>query len=561
MFKINKIFLLALLCLQSALSEPVVTLNSDEEISGTTSKNGVEAFKGIPFAEPPLGDLRFARPVPYTKSLNGFQATDVSPSCLIINPKRIIDIIDQISSPINPLINQISPILGNLLTQVNTDEDCLYLNVYRPEGTKAGDKLPVMVWIYGGGFLFGTGTMYDGSKYVAASERINQPIVVVTFNYRMGPYGFLGGSAVQAEDNGNPALLDQRLALKWVQKHINNFGGDPDKVTIFGESAGAMSVFAQMVAYDGDHTNNGKPLFRAAIMQSGTSTPIGHITDEKPQKMFNRFAGMAGCGGLDDAETMSCLRGKPIDTLISAQNSYSINERFGFTDMMLGFSPHADGSFLSDTTKNLMDAGKIAPIPFIAGNQEDEGTLFGILYDSQNEDEFQEFLSSNLPNATDSDKETLSELYPQDPAEGSPFRTGFLNQATPQFKRVSALFGDLVFQQGRRDLLSQSNVDRWNYHSTALHNMVPILGTFHANDLVWQWNLDLGPYRAYQDYFIAFANTLNPNTGISLPKWPKYTKKGKETLEIGLTRFGRTTDTYREKQMQFMIDNPDAVEI
>jgi carboxylesterase type B len=141
--------------------------------------------------------------------------------------------------------------------------------VHRPKGSKKGDKLPVLFWIFGGGFELGWNFMYPGSIWVEESIKQGQPIIVVTSNNRVGGYGFMGGKELLADGSTNLGLLDQRLGLEWVADNIEAFGGDPDKVTIWGESAGSISVFSHMVAYDGNNTYKGKPLFRAAIMNSG----------------------------------------------------------------------------------------------------------------------------------------------------------------------------------------------------------------------------------------------------------------------------------------------------
>lgn len=158
--------------------------------------------------------------------------------------------------------------------------------VHRPAGTKPGDKLPVLFWIFGGGFELGWNSMYDGAPWVADSVKQGKPIIFVSVNYRVGGFGFLPGAEILADRSSNLGLLDQRLGLKWVADNIASFGGDPDKVTIWGEqvhpqvsgtyadmtrSAGAISVLDQMIMYNGDHTYKGKPLFRAAISKFSLS--------------------------------------------------------------------------------------------------------------------------------------------------------------------------------------------------------------------------------------------------------------------------------------------------
>lgn len=548
-------FLQILLVIDLALAAPQVTLNSNQVVTGLDRDN-VEQFLGLPFAEPPLANLRFRRPKAYNGTYHNYQATKYSHSCISINPGRLLTTVDYLTTPLNPILNQVAPAISSLLNTVDNDEDCLYVNVFRPRNSSPKSNLPVMVWIYGGAFIFGAGSTYDGARYVRASQRINQPVIVVTFNYRLGPLGFLGGSAIAAENNGNAGMLDQRLVLEWVQDHINDFGGDPSKVTIFGESAGAMSVFNHMVAKDGDNTYNGKPLFRAAIMQSGSANPFGTITDPFPQQMYQRFANAADCGNLNDADTMSCLRSKPTDVIQRAGNMFPAIEKFGIIPMVAGFSPRADGDFLTKPAFDLLSEGKVAQVPYITGVNEDEGTLFGFLTYSYTDNDWNQFLNQYFYLASDQDKNTVSTLYPNLPSQGCPYRTGLLNILTPQYKRFSSLMNDLMFNAGRRKLLASTpNVMKWTFFSEALHNIAPVLGTFHANDLVWQWFVDAGPFKVYQDYFISFANNLDPNVGVSLRNWPSYTSSSKSMLNIALTYLGTTVDSFRETEIGNFINN------
>lgn len=237
-----------------------------------------EEFPGIPYALPPTGDRRLRPPMPITQPMGRVLAQkngDICPQLVIsTNPDAPLPI-----KALSDLAN--SPIVSEVTTQ---SEDCLTLNIHRPPGTKPGDNLPVLFWIFGGGFELGWNSMYQGSIWVQESMQQKQPIIVVTVNYRVAGYGFLGGKELHDEGSTNLGLLDQRLALEWVSDNIGAFGGDPEKVTIWGESAGAISVFDQMAAYDGDNTYKGKPLFRGAIMNSGKQDHMmSRITQLKDQ--------------------------------------------------------------------------------------------------------------------------------------------------------------------------------------------------------------------------------------------------------------------------------------
>jgi carboxylesterase type B len=261
---------------------PTVTISYPQAtIVGLAATNAVEQFPGIPFAKPPVGPLRLKPPQPITKPMGKFLAMKNGNAC----PQFIF------STVLNDHIptSEIALLVDTPLFQkaIGESEDCLVLNVHRPPGTNPGAKLPVLFWIFGGAFELGWNSMYDGSLWVRESMKINQPIIVVTVNYRVGGFGFLPGKEVLADGSANLGLLDQRLGLQWVADNIAAFGGDPDKVTIWGESAGAISVFDHMVLYDGDHTYKNKPLFRGAIMNSGSVIPADPV--DCPKGGFRLF--------------------------------------------------------------------------------------------------------------------------------------------------------------------------------------------------------------------------------------------------------------------------------
>jgi carboxylesterase type B len=245
------------------------------------SARGVESFKGIPYAQPPVEQLRLKPPQPLTSALGRVDGTGIPKACpqfyFSIDRRNIPAIV------LGTILN-----LPLLQTVTNAGEDCLTVNVQRPAGTEVDAKLPVLFWIFGGGFELGSTSMYDGTSLVAESVAQGKPIVFVAVNYRLGGFGFLPGKEVLADGSANLGLLDQRLGLQWVADNIAAFGGDPGKVTIWGESAGAISVLDQMMLYDGDNNYNGKPLFRAAIMNSGSVAPTDPVDCPKGQAIYDR---------------------------------------------------------------------------------------------------------------------------------------------------------------------------------------------------------------------------------------------------------------------------------
>ncbi|KAF5100855.1 hypothetical protein D0Z03_000734 [Geotrichum reessii] len=532
---------------------PTAILKGNQVITGVLEGN-VDTFKGIPFAQPPLGNLRFQHPQPYTGSYHGLKANDFSPACMQIDPNQVFTLVDKALDLARILPADIrGPLYDMLAGSVAMNEDCLYLNVFRPAGTKPSDKLPVMVWIYGGAFIAGSAATYPGNKYIAESVKMGQPVVFVSINYRTGPYGFLGGEAITAEGNTNSGLHDQRRALEWVQNNIADFGGNPDRVMIFGESAGAMSVAHHLVAYNGDNTYNGKPLFHSAILQSGGPLPYYDTASVGPESAYSRFVKYAGCDGYaTDKDTLQCLRSKPNDVLSRAQNSYDLKDLYGLLPQFLGFGPRPDGNILPGPAYDLFKTGKYARVPYITGNQEDEGTILApVAINATTTPHVKKWLKYIFHQASDSSLDRVLTLYPQTLSAGSPFRTGIFNALTPQFKRVAAILSDLLFQSPRRIMLSSTtDVNRWTYLSTQLYNLVPFLGTFHANELVYQYFFDLGPVTSsYRRYFISFANHHDPNVGTGLENWQKYTAGGKEMLEIQMLGNVMRKDDFRVQEI------------
>ena len=281
------------------------------------------AFRGIPFAEPPVGDLRLAPPEPHDGWDGTLQADEYGAACIQTDGVFAAD---------------------------TTDEDCLYLNVFTPQ-VDDGDR-PVMVWIYGGAFETGsTSDDYNPPRLV------DEDVVVVTINYRLGLLGFTAHPDLTAEGNGtsgNYGMLDQVAALEWVQDNIANFGGDPDNVTIFGESAGGHSVLALLASPETED------LFHRVIVQSGSYGGDQPTLAEAEDLGVGR-ADALGCdeGGVD------CLRDLDASAFADLQAAEDMS-----------FVPTSDTHFLPETTNTVIGSGDHAPVEVLAGTNLDEGTLF-----------------------------------------------------------------------------------------------------------------------------------------------------------------------------------------
>lgn len=357
------------------VSTPVPTSNDTATVSvalpagtviGSVGEDGVEYFRGIPFAQSPTGPLRLKAPVRLEKFESGsVQATGLGPAC-----------------PQNPALD-ITPLLFSAITLPGVQdtllygsatgdetEDCLSISVMRPKGICADEKLPVLFWIYGGGFQTGSTQMYDGSVLIPESVTQGKPFILVSVNYRLGAFGFLGGSEVLADGSANLGLLDQRMGLEWVADNIAAFGGDPDAVTIWGQSAGAMSVFDQLALFDGNNTYNGQALFRGAIMNSGSILPTEPVDGDKAQGIFDSVAEAAGCASPKNSTKLECLRGVDYETFVNASNS--VPTYLGYNSLAFSYAPRADGRVLTASPEVLAQEGKYAAVPIIIGNQENE---------------------------------------------------------------------------------------------------------------------------------------------------------------------------------------------
>jgi para-nitrobenzyl esterase len=330
------VLLLVVGCGRGDGAVPVPQTPSDPGLVQTASGSvrGVVApdhrlFAGIPYAAPPVGPLRWQPPAPAPPWPGVREATRLGPRCMQDN--------------------------GDLELGRQTDEDCLSLNVWTPPAA-ADERRPVMVWIHGGAFINGSGGIYDARWLASRGD-----IVVVTLNYRLGALGFLAHPALGAPggDVGNYGLADQQAALRWVRDNIAGFGGDPDKVTIAGESAGGMSVCDHLVA------PGSAGLFRAAIIQSGPCQ--AQVALPEAERVSLDYARQAGCG--DPASAAGCLRALPADKLREPVWYFHIGD-----DALSG--PVTGTATLPVDPMTAFAQGEAAKVPILIGSNRDEFTLF-----------------------------------------------------------------------------------------------------------------------------------------------------------------------------------------
>jgi para-nitrobenzyl esterase len=285
-----------------------------------------EEFLGIPYAAPPVGALRWQPPRPAVPWQGTRVATSYAPHC---------------------------PQPSGAFGQASTTENCLYLNVFTPAGSKARN-LPVMVWVHGGSLRTGESDDYNPAGLV------RDGVVVVTINYRLGALGFLADSALASHPGGpagNYGLMDQQAGLRWVQRNIRGFGGNPGNVTLFGESAGGLSTLAQLVS------PGARGLFQRAIVESGT-----YQLTQQPlaaaESAAQAFAAKAGCASTTaPASTAACLRRLPVSTILADEDP-------------TGYTPDVDGTVLTQPVKTALARGQFSRVPVVIGTNHDEYRLF-----------------------------------------------------------------------------------------------------------------------------------------------------------------------------------------
>jgi para-nitrobenzyl esterase len=308
---------------QAALRRPPIVVTRDGAIRGKTV-GAVHQFLGIPYAAAPVGRLRWRPPQPAARWRGVRAATSFAAHC------------PQAASPFG---------------LASTSENCLYLNVYRP--ARRPGSLPVMVWIHGGALVTGESNDYNPAAMV------KRGVIVVTINYRLGALGFLADSALARRPGGQAGdygLMDQQAALRWVQANIGRFGGNRRNVTIFGESAGGLSVLSQVAS------PAARGLFQRAIVESGsyslTQAPLATA-----ETAGQAFAAKVGCTQTVAAQVAACLRKVPVATVLA-------NENFA------GYTPNIDGGFFPRSLGVAFASGKFNRVPVIQGTNHDEWRLF-----------------------------------------------------------------------------------------------------------------------------------------------------------------------------------------
>ncbi|OBZ77975.1 Lipase 2 [Grifola frondosa] len=513
-----------------------------------------EFFGGIPFAEPPLGSLRFAPPVPkYNPGGATFNATEYGFLCL-----------------------QSTPFGGPASIM---SEDCLTINVLRPSGVHQGSDLPVMVWIGGLGFTVYNPDKYDPMPLVLYSVERGTPVIFVSFNYRQGPLGFPLGIEATARGALNLGLKDQLVALEWIQQNIAAFGGDPEKVTVFGESAGAISISFFYL------NREIEKYARAVIFESGSAGTLPTFNGSRHDDVWQLFVEQTPeCVGASTNNTFDCLRQANSSTMLDAYNAVQAVNVFEFA-----FAPVVDGpgGLIPQLPSANLAAGHFSRLPFISGTNVDEGTYSAPEAENLTSDAevmallyiYYSPVLFTLPQPPElvETATALLALYPNDPALGSPYNTG--NDTfgfAPSWKRVAAINGDVFFQGPRRlwsHTASKAGVKTFSYYFTDPQSPhedpdSPLAGVTHEAEITYVFG---GPWFAgtpvpanelsleMMDYWISFATSLDPNDGCGSqrPHWPQYTPDNQVLLQLNGTNTTTIPDDYRHVQIAFINAVPE----
>ncbi|GLB43419.1 putative type-B carboxylesterase lipase family protein [Lyophyllum shimeji] len=467
---------------------PVVDLGYAAYAGNTTSPTGVESgpvtfFGNIPYAQPPLWELRFRAP-------------------RMLNERAVTSHVDDARGWGPPCIQR--PAVVGIGT-----EDCLKLNIWKPTNATEGDKLPVTVYIHGGGFYYNSPQGFPMNTWVAQHPG---GVLGVSMAYRMSLFGFLGGSAVAADGDLNTGLLDQRAALEWIQRHIAKFGGDPDNVTIYGESAGGASVVMQLVAYGGS-----KPVpFKRVTAQSIGFGPTR--TQDQIEAAFASAAAFAGCP-TSGKEAMACLRSASVGALVSAVNRVPNG---AFALVIEGLS-----GFLPDLPSRLVAAGKFSQVDFVGGHCTGDGKSFtaGKPQDVNTEDDLRKAVFSRWPGVSNATIAKALALYPAPGAPGSPFAT--------QYDRASTMAGEIVFTcmdwfvaesllaKGAKNVFSYT----WNAPDPAIYATTPYRGAAHTSDIYYLFE-GTNPFGNAGNTFTPFNTSEAALASEAIAYWTSFAATG-----------------------------------
>ncbi|XP_004583920.3 liver carboxylesterase 1-like [Ochotona princeps] len=520
---------------------PVVNTKQGKVLGKFVSIEGVAqpvaVFLGIPFAKSPLGSLRFAPPEPAEPWSYVKNTTSYPPRCPQITTESLL----------MPLFN---PHMRNVTLKMS--EDCLYLNVYTPSNLAKKSRLPVMVWIHGGGLLIGSASEYDGLTLSA-----HENVVVVTIQYRLGIWGFF--STGDEHSRGNWGHLDQVAALRWVQDNIANFGGNPSSVTIFGESAGAESVSVLVLS------PLAKNLFHQAISESGVAlTPGLFRKDVKP--LAEQIAIAAGCKTTTSAVMVHCLRQKTEDELLETtlkMNFFSFSVNGDPRQSYLLVPTVTDGVLLPMPPLEILAEKKYNKVPYIVGiNKQEFGWILPKLVGYPLSD-------GELDQKTATDllwrSYPITNISKELTAAATERHLGATDDLAKKRSLFMSMIGDVMFgvpsvivARHHRDAGVPTYMYEFTYRPSFSSDTRPltVIGD-HGDELYSVFGIPFSKEgvseeetqlsRMMMKYWANFARNGNPN-GEGLPHWPKYDHK-EGYLQIGAST--QAAQKLKDKEVAF----------
>jgi carboxylesterase type B len=461
----------------------------------------VDAWLGVDFARQPVGKYRFTPP-DWPEAFNGTKdATTYGPVCIQANAK------DQ-------------------------SEACLNFNIFRTPGVPYSRKLPILVFLHGGAFVMGSGRSFDGALFVSRST---EPLVVVTANYRLSALGSLPSKLFEEEGLLNLGILDQRLLLQFLQKYVHIFGGDRDRITLAGQSAGGHSVGIHL--FHNYRDDEEKPLFSQAIISSGSPTARSFPEATAPlyQRQFDEFMTYLDCPQSPNSEALECLRAVDIGQIRTKQSQIYSASNYNIT---WPFQPVSPGPVLEKRGSKSGEDGTFFKVPTLISSTTDEGAFFAP-QNLKTNDDFLSFLATVNPGLTKKDLKDLQVLYPDPEKPTSPYKD---SPKSKQFKRIAAAYGDYSYicpVQETAYRLAKAGAPvykaRWNTPNYGEKWQ----GIPHASDGIYFNGSPDAEFpevaEMYSSYWASFVVSGDPNKYAvqGSPEWKPYKGVGKKVLKVG----------------------------
>ncbi|MFC9914682.1 carboxylesterase/lipase family protein [Streptomyces sp. NPDC127197] len=498
-------------------------------VRGAAVRDGGRVFQGIPFAAPPTGELRWRPPRPAARWSGLRNATEPADPCAQLPLTLLPD-----GGPVLP---------GESNRTGSTTEDCLYLNVWTPART-GGRPLPVLVWLHGGGNVYGAGSDYNAAALAARG------MVVVTVNYRLGALGFLAHPALSAESadhaSGDYGLMDQQAALRWVQRNIGAFGGDRNRVTLGGQSAGSADTCLHIAS------PTAKGLFHRAIQQSGSCASPGGLTPlplGAAERKGNDFAASVGC--VDPSTAADCLRAVPTAELIRATGT-------GAASL---WAPNTGPRVLPRPPRTAWAEGRVNAVPTLNGSTHDEYRYFTALYvdllggGPLTPDTYAALIRLQHGNRAAAVLDTY-------PAPAYPSANLAYSAVGTDQRFACPARADARLYSSRAPLYA------YEFHDPQAPSFIPAphtpQGAFHASELAYLFPTDaLPPLTPAQrrlsatmtDYWARFVATGDPNAP-GTPPWPRHIADGDRIQVLAPDRVAPTTGFAADHHCAFWQPSP-----